>query len=664
MSFHSIEETVPRRLGHLVNEKSRMVPGGVAITMRHLTYPIVVHRPAEGATKIRQFCPVCKSSVELWVASARRTRLRQRAWLIVGIAAAGLVASSLVAVAIRHFPNASPWYAGVAFGGFATFLGLAAWLGYDGISVAQGGPNARRLHKVFPPETKPQTQPRFRPVEMSKPPVPVLGAALATGLVAVALLADAISRMIAGAGPVPAPYAIFGALVSGLTALGIRRGGPVFRFHAVFWGLVFLVAALGHRTASVWGSVGLAAAALWVVAIVLVLVPRSSRGWFRPHRPSARQRPASPDKSSVPSDVRQRMAHHPVYGLRAGMDRASVLARLGPPTRSVTIGELIAAHRPVIAGDPPNPNDEGWFYEDEPPGHTLDVVISGGVLDSVDVEVKAQSSAPQAADSSGGGTGTRMIRIDKDGIFAWTPAYAVIVLMAIVREVPPVDAARLQREYEDVRQTWREASLDVLPGSEFSQVLQADLARDAASPGYIAFTVAAMADHACGQLLSLIDRPGMSFGSGMAYRVWRTVRDGQGQLAVVRSHEVIRSQPSGDQSSATENRSASMDDERTAHRLTELVAAHERLYELTRDKRLIKEAMDGRHLDSVLSSGTAAEGWISAAVEIRAIGHRLNREGSKRRMQAVAERAAELRKAGDILRLIEVFWDRIGDWRA
>src|SRR5438034_373529 len=143
--------------------------------------------------------------------------------------------------------------------------------------------------------------------------------------------------------------------------------------------------------------------------------------------------------------------------------------------------------------------------------------------------------------------------------------------------------------------------------------------------------MAAMPDHACGQLVSLLDRPGASFGSGMAYRVWRTVRDAQGKLAMVRSHEVIRSQPSSDQPAATENRSAPMDDEQTAHRLTELVAAHERLYELTRDKRLIEEAMDGHHLDSVLSSGAAPEGWTSAAVEIRAIGHRLNREGGKPR---------------------------------
>src|SRR5438034_2461238 len=131
MGFQApIEETVGRRLGHLVGEKSRFVPGGVATTTRHLTYPIVVRRPTEGAAKVQQFCPACKSSVELWVASASRTRQRRRAGLIVGIAALALVVSSLVAVARQHFPNASAWYAGVAFGGFAAFLGLAARLGH------------------------------------------------------------------------------------------------------------------------------------------------------------------------------------------------------------------------------------------------------------------------------------------------------------------------------------------------------------------------------------------------------------------------------------------------------------------------------------------------------------------------------------------------------
>jgi hypothetical protein len=297
MSFHSIEETVPRRLGHLASEKTRMVPGGVAATTRYSTYPIVVHRPAEGAAKTQQFCPVCKSPVGLWVASTRRTRLRQRAWLMVGLVAAGLVASSVVALARQHFPNDSGWYAGVAFGGFAALLGLGLWWAVDGISVAGDRPNARRLHRVFPPVAKPQAQPRFRPTGMRKPPAPVLGAALSIGLVAVALLADAISRMITGAGPVPVPWAIFGALVSGLTAIGMRRGAPVFQGFAVFWGVVFLVAVLGHRTADVWGSAGLAVAALWVVAVLLVLVPRSSRAWFRPRRSPARQPPASPDKS-------------------------------------------------------------------------------------------------------------------------------------------------------------------------------------------------------------------------------------------------------------------------------------------------------------------------------------------------------------------------------
>jgi hypothetical protein len=663
MGIHPIDETVHRRLGHLVSEKSGMVPGGVVMTRRHLTYPIVVHRPTEGVTKIQQFCPACKSSVGLWVASARRTRLRQRVWLIVGIVALALVASSLVALARRHFPNSSFWYAGVAFGGFALLLGLSRWWAVDGVSVARDGRNARRLHSVHPARTTPATQPGFRPVEMRKPPVPVVGAVACTGLVAVALLVDAVSRMIVGAGPVPAPYAVFGALVSGLTALGMRRGMPGFRAFVVFWGLVFLVAALGHRSAGVWGSVGLAAAALWVVANVLVLVPKSSRAWFRPRRPSARQPPAPPDKSSVPSNVRERTAHHPVYGLRAGMDRATVLARLGPPTRSVTIEEAVARSRPVIAGDLRS-HDEAWFYPDEPPGHTLNIVISDGVLDSVEVEVMAKPGATPPAGPSTGGSGKRMIRIDKDGIFAWTPNYALLVLMTVVREVPPVDAARLHKEYEDVRQTWREASLDVLSGSAFSELLKADLTRDAAAPGYLAFTVTPMPDHACGQLVSLVDQPGTSFGTGMAYRVWRTVRDGQGQLAVVRSHQPIRSRPSRDRPEEAEDRHAPVDDESTARRLTELVAAHERLYELTRDKRLISDAMDGRHLDSVLSSDTAREGWISAAAEIRAIGHRLNREGGKPRMQTVAQRAGELRRTGDTVRLIEVFWDRIGDWRA
>jgi hypothetical protein len=127
------------------------------------------------------------------------------------------------------------------------------------------------------------------------------------------------------------------------------------------------------------------------------------------------------------------MAHHPVYGLRAGMNRATVLARLGPPARSVTSEELVARYRPVIAGDLPS-NDETWLYEDKPPGHTLGVVIGGGVLTSVGVEVMAKSGAAPAPDASSGGTARRRIRIDKDGIFAWTPDYALLLLIDKVKQ--------------------------------------------------------------------------------------------------------------------------------------------------------------------------------------------------------------------------------------
>jgi hypothetical protein len=344
------------------------------------------------------------------------------------------------------------------------------------------------------------------------------------------------------------------------------------------------------------------------------------------------------------------------------MDRATVLARLGPPTRSTTIEEALARY-PAVVGSVPS-GTEAWLYVDDLPLHGLNVVISGGVLESVEVEATDQAGAAHPPRSSGGGKDKRRIRIDKDGIFAWDPTYAILVLMAIVREVPPVDAAQLQTAYEGVRQEWHAASLTVDSGSEIYQLLHADLTQDAARPSYIAFTAIPMPDHACAQLVSLIDQPGAPFGSGMAYRVWRTVRDGQGQLAVARSQHVVGPQPGGDRSAATGTHPTPTDDQQIAHRLIELVDAHERLYELTKDKRLITEAMDHHHLDSIVSSDATPEGWISAAVELRAIGHQLNREGGKPRMQTVAERAAQLRPTGDTLRLIEVFWDRIGDWRA
>jgi hypothetical protein len=99
-----------------------------------------------------------------------------------------------------------------------------------------------------------------------------------------------------------------------------------------------------------------------------------------------------------------------------------------------------------------------------------------------------------------------------------------------------------------------------------------------------------------------------------------------------------------------------------ARRIAELVDAGQVRYgELTEEQKTL--STDWRHLDAVLSSGEAPPEWISHAVELRSIGHQLNREGGVRLMQETAAQADRLSKYHVVLAVIVLFWDRIGDWQ-
>ena len=54
--------------------------------------------------------------------------------------------------------------------------------------------------------------------------------------------------------------------------------------------------------------------------------------------------------------------------------------------------------------------------------------------------------------------------------------------------------------------------------------------------------------------------------------------------------------------------------------------------------------------------------WLARVIEIRSIGHQLNREGGSRLMTetiAQAERVSQSRLIGAV---IPLFWEGIGDW--
>lgn len=100
-----------------------------------------------------------------------------------------------------------------------------------------------------------------------------------------------------------------------------------------------------------------------------------------------------------------------------------------------------------------------------------------------------------------------------------------------------------------------------------------------------------------------------------------------------------------------------------AQRLLTLLRAGERWEpRLTREQQRLW--LNGPHLDEVLRSGRPADEWIRSQVEIRQLGHELDRKGGKTLMQIVADLASALCQTPGTLQVLERVWDGIGSWEA
>jgi DNA-directed RNA polymerase subunit RPC12/RpoP len=112
--------------------------------------------------------------------------------------------------------------------------------------------------------------------------------------------------------------------------------------------------------------------------------------------------------------------------------------------------------------------------------------------------------------------------------------------------------------------------------------------------------------------------------------------------------------------SATEERRAQV-----AARLAELIDANQQHFAgLTEEQKSL--ASNWRQLDAIISGAVTGwespPGWLARVIEIRSIGHQLNREGGSRLMTetiAQAERVSQSRLIGAV---IPLFWEGIGDW--
>jgi hypothetical protein len=183
------------------------------------------------------------------------------------------------------------------------------------------------------------------------------------------------------------------------------------------------------------------------------------------------------------------------------MDRAAIVERLGQPTRKT--------------------DREHWEYA-MPPGRTCRVVFAGDALKSAEIDTPSPAGGPaRKAD---------IVRIDTKGSSTWRPVDAVKVVAARLADLPPIDQARLDAEYEVLRTAW--GPLNVGPADEICVRLAADLESDAAVlRAFEGFLITPAQDESM-SVYSFFEPPGSVRGQAVAYRIWRLA---DGRTAMVRS---------------------------------------------------------------------------------------------------------------------------------
>lgn len=104
--------------------------------------------------------------------------------------------------------------------------------------------------------------------------------------------------------------------------------------------------------------------------------------WFKQLRGRKTRLPSEAER---PVDESPDPGKHPVYELRVGMDKETLLDRLGPPPKSMTDDQYFAGYKNATQGHRPS-GGESWLYEDVPsPGHDIQIRLEGGVLETAKV---------------------------------------------------------------------------------------------------------------------------------------------------------------------------------------------------------------------------------------------------------------------------------------
>jgi len=113
--------------------------------------------------------------------------------------------------------------------------------------------------------------------------------------------------------------------------------------------------------------------------------------------------------------------------------------------------------------------------------------------------------------------------------------------------------------------------------------------------------------------------------------------------------------------SANEERRAQI-----AARLAELMDANQQHFaDLTEEQKSL--ASNWRQIDAIISRAVTGwespPDWLARVIEIRSIGHQLNREGGSRLMTEMIAQAERVSKSRLIGAVIPLFWEGIGDWQ-
>lgn len=115
--------------------------------------------------------------------------------------------------------------------------------------------------------------------------------------------------------------------------------------------------------------------------------------------------PAQPQARTVAArePVTPLESTHPVFQLKAGMDKDAVIGLLGGHYLAVSSGQFFGGGGPSKSAG----REECWLYSNCPHGHDVQIVFRSGSLASAEVKTR-----------NPGGAGILLARIDRNGLAA------------------------------------------------------------------------------------------------------------------------------------------------------------------------------------------------------------------------------------------------------